>query len=368
MTESKVKRRQFLKYAAAAAIGVAVVGAGGYYYTQSTAPQPKVLRVNLDPGSWGDYHKQSFMDKFQKDYPNVQVRVDSGTEAESIVKFISEYNQTGKTSDDLRPATSLGVTKAFMAGIADTDAMTPQTIPNMKDIIPAFQPWPWFPTRIYMPFGLTYNANEVNPPPTSYDDLWNPKWKGRIAYPDWGWVGESFFWYTNWLYGGTPDNVDAGISKVRSLIKDNQAKLIRTTDMGIQLFQDKEIVMAPFWLGRTNEMIGRGHPVNCIFPKGWMSLVGDWFILKSGGGVTDIAQKFINYALDPQAEVTFAKLSGYPPASQKASDLLTQTDPTLAKKTLVPSEAFDRMGKVDFTQTMKTASVALDRWNKEVVG
>ncbi len=362
----KVSRRSYVKYAGAAVVAAAVAGTG-YYYTQTRAPSKRILRVNLDAGSWGDYHKESFINKWLEDNPNVEMRLDPMSEMEATLKFITEYKETGKISSDVRPATTLNITKAFMAGIIDTDAMNPDTIPNMKDIIPEFQPWPWLPTRIYMPFGLCYNAEEVDTPPTSYEDLWDPKYKGRIAYPDWTWMGETFFWYTNQLFGGTTDDLDPGITKLRELVHDQEAKLIRKTDQGIQWFEDRDIVMAPFWLGRTNQMIGRGHPMEWIAPQGWCSLVGDWYILKTSP-VVDLAQDFINASLAPEAEVIFAKVSGYPPASKKAADLLKQEDPELAARTLVPEEAFKRLGQIDFVEAINNADKALDRWNKEVIG
>src|SRR5258708_3052761 len=67
---------------------------------------------------------------------------------------------------------------------------------NYKEIIDSAKEPPrgllktWFTPFVLIVMGLVYNTKEASKP-ASYQDLLNPKYKGRVGIPTYGWVGNS---------------------------------------------------------------------------------------------------------------------------------------------------------------------------------
>src|ERR1700722_1628569 len=74
-------------------------------------------------------------------------------------------------------------------------------------------------------------------------DLLNPKYKGRVGIPTYGWVGNSWLQVLNKTHGGDEDNVDPGIKFLAELVKKNEAVIIENTDATMKGFTRKEIVI-----------------------------------------------------------------------------------------------------------------------------
>jgi spermidine/putrescine-binding protein len=144
---------------------------------------------------------------------------------------------------------------------------------NYKDIIDSAKEPPrgqlknWFTPFVLIVMGLVYNTKEASKP-TSYQDLLNPKYKGRVGIPTYGWVGNSWLQVLNKTLGGNEDNVDPGIAFLAELVKKNDAVIIENTDAALKAFTREEIVIMPFWNGRTFVLQGQGVPVDIEYIPG----------------------------------------------------------------------------------------------------
>ena len=52
--------------------------------------------------------------------------------------------------------------------------------PHFKELVPAFQD-KWGPKITVQVIGIGYNPNKIKTPPKSWDELWDPKYKGRVG-------------------------------------------------------------------------------------------------------------------------------------------------------------------------------------------
>src|SRR6201984_549432 len=98
----------------------------------------------------------------------------------------------------------------------------------------------WFTPFGLIVMGLVYNTKEASKP-ASYQDLLNPKYKGRVGVPTYGWVGNSWLQVLNKTLGGNEDNVDPGIAFLAELMKKNQPVIIENADGGLKAFSREEI-------------------------------------------------------------------------------------------------------------------------------
>ena len=211
-----------------------------------------------------------------------------------------------------------------------------------------------------MAIGLTYNTKEL-PELTSYEDLLNPKLKGRIAIPSFDWFGPQFLYAVNGVLGGTNADTTRGMQFISDLVKKNNAILLSSADAGMQAFTRGEIVAMPFWNGRSNLLVRNNVPVKMVYPKGWIATGNGHVILKNTKFYKE-ANNLINNLLNPELQVKLGTTFGYPPSNRTA-----KLPPDL-EYMRVPDSAFERAARLDYGVMTADAAKNLDRWNKDVLG
>ena len=242
-------------------------------------------------------------------------------------------------------------------------------IPNLKDVHPAFR-YPFLAGKIHTPYGLAVNTKRIKRPITSWNDLWDPEFAGKVAFPKWTWMGQEVFHAINQLNGGASDNVDPGIKKLAALYKDNKSQTINNVEHSHQMLLSEEVWIAPHFGARIEKAAKAGAPVEFVVPKeGGLSFIFNTAIVSHRPKDSEeLAHKFVDNTLDPENQIAFSRLTGYPPTNRVAmanlpADLkkLEMTEAELSAFGGIQRE-FDYMAMFMFRDQIKT------RWDKEVTG
>src|SRR6266404_2968134 len=237
---------------------------------------------------------------------------------------------------------------------------------NYNDIVESAKEPPrgmlknWFTPFVLIVMGLVYNTKEASKP-ASYQDLLNPKYKGRIGIPAYGWVGNSWLQVLNKTLGGNEDNIDPGIAFLAELMKKNQPVIIENADAGLKAFSREEIVIMPYWNGRTHVLQSQGVPVDIEYVPGTM-LVAPAFPVLKGGKFVELTNRFCNLTMAGEYQMVMTKRFFYPPTNRKA-----KLPPELAKYAF-PLDKEENVVQIDYEKMNAHKSQYLDRWNKEVLG
>ena len=218
----------------------------------------------------------------------------------------------------------------------------------------------WFAPYVLVIMGMVWNTKESQKP-TSYQDLLNPKYKGRVGIPAYGWVGNSWLQVLNKTLGGNEDNVDPGIAFLAELMKRNQPVIIENADGGLKAFSREEIVIMPYWNGRTHVLQSQGVPVNIEYVPGTM-LVAPAFPVLKGGKFVELTNRFCNLTMAGEYQIEMTKRFFYPPTNRKLT-----LPPELAKYDF-PTDKEKNIVHIDYEKMNAHKSEYLDRWNKEVLG
>ena len=218
----------------------------------------------------------------------------------------------------------------------------------------------YFAASYLMAIGLTYNTKEA-PELNAFEQLLDPKLKGRVAIPSFDWFGPQFLYAVNGALGGTNDNVDRGMQFIADLVKKQGAIQLSSADAGMQAFTRGEIVAMPFWNGRTNLLIKNNVPVKMVYPKGWIA-TGNGHVILKGTKFYKEANNLINNLLNPELQVKLGTTFGYPPSNQTAKL------PADQEYMRVPDAAFEHAAKLDYGIMTANAAKNLERWNKDVLG
>jgi len=312
--------------------------------------------------TWGEALKASFVEapKFEEK---------AGVKVMQEFAIDSVFTAKAMASCGNPPFSSVAVLQAEANFLAlggclqdyDLDIVT-----NYKDIIDSAKEPPraqlknWFAPFVLIVMGLVYNTKEAQKP-TSYQDLLNPKYKGRVGIPTYGWVGNSWLQVLNKTLGGNEDNVDPGIAFLAQLVKKNEAVIIENTDAAMKAFSREEIVIMPFWNGRTFVLQSQGLPVDIEYIPGTM-LVGNGFPILRGGKFIKQINEFVNVTMNGEYQLGMTKRFFYPPSNGKAKL------PADMAKYAFPGDKENNVVPIDYEKMNAHKSQYLDRWNKEVLG
>jgi ABC-type Fe3+ transport system substrate-binding protein len=115
---------------------------------------------------------------FEKKYPGVKLETWRGDSPEIVQKVMAERQGRNQVADAIE-AGSVAVS-AIKGG-----AVQPFYSPSVAEFLPQHQDpqGMWAPTR-FVYYGLAYNTRQVTAAeaPKTFDDLLNPKWKGKMVW------------------------------------------------------------------------------------------------------------------------------------------------------------------------------------------
>jgi putative spermidine/putrescine transport system substrate-binding protein len=357
-----LNRRQFLKTTLGAAGTMAAATYGLNFLTPATAEADEVtLNFLFAGGTWKQWFEQTFTIPFGKEH-HCNMVVSAGDSAAQMVRVRAEKDHPSFDFIHIQQINAMQ-----LGSIGLLEEWTDQEIPNLKDIHPAFKN-PYMAGKVVAPYGLAYNVKKSPKEVTSWLDLWDPAFKGKVGIPKWAWVGDTWFYAVNKVLGGTEDNIDPGIQKCRQLVKENNAVILDSVEHTKNLFVSDEIWIAPYYTARTEQAIKAGAPLKFVYPKegglGWY--FGTAIIKGRPEENRQMAFKFANYTLDPKKQLEFSLLCGYPPTNTKTMAML----PPDRQDLLLTPEQMDNLGKIkiDYVKMLENLDKAGERWSKDVLG
>ncbi len=357
-SDRQIDRRRFLCGAANSGLALAVLGG---FSGRLSAAQATELRLLFPGGTWKDWFDQTFVTPFaQKN--NVKAIWKTGLGYEPLI-----------IAQRTRPQWDMGQldqnTSAQQGALNTVVEWKESRIPNLKKVHPAFR-YQFLAGVVHTPYGMAVNTKRIKKPINSWFDLWDPEFAGKVAFPDWVWSGEQVFHALNLLSGGDAENIDPGIAKLKELYKVRKAQTINNVEHTKQLLLSEDVWIAPYFGARTEQAKAAGAPVEFVMPKeGGMSWVYNTAIIANRPAESiALSEAFANETLDPEKQIAFSRLCGYPPTNM---DAMKNLPPDLKK--LQYSEAeLEGMGKLarrfDYMAQFAYRDRNRERWNKEVLG
>lgn len=208
-------------------------------------------------------------------------------------------------------------------------------------------------------FGMTWNTKEATKP-ASFEDLLQEKYRNRIGVPAYGWYGMTWLHALNKELGGTEDDIGPGIAAAAEMVQKQNAIIVENADHGTRLMESGEVVIMPYWNGRTARLQQAGIPAAFEIVPGTVS-VGSGFSIAAGSPYPDAAQALVQSTLDPERQLQFTMWSKYPPSNA------TVELPSELEGIRIAPGALDVAAKLDWQKINAYRSEYLERWNKEVL-
>ncbi len=247
-------------------------------------------------GSWEEAHKDVLVPAFRKANGNAEITLDPMLSVDQIAKVKAALNNPPIDVMLHDPGPAL---VAIDQGLVEPFPVSKSA--HYKDLIPDAQvetgPAPFFQV-----VGITYNPEKVKTPPTSWEDIWKPEFKGRV-----GITNLNSTLGTGWLVeiarmrGGSEANVDAGFKAIEEL-KPNLGAVASNPGALATLYQQGQVDIGPGNFNAIQILKARGVPVEFVAPKeGAIAFKTTMHIVKNSPNA-ELAFKLIDAALSPEVQ------------------------------------------------------------------
>jgi len=268
--------------------------------------------------SWADNFSPEVLAAFEKKY-NCKINYDVFANNEEL---LAKIQAGGAQYDVIQPSDYMIST---MTKLNLLEKLDKSKLPNTANIVkslqtPAFDPkgeysvvYTWGMT------GIVYNTKYVKQAPTSWQDLWNSDYKGRVILLNdsrevFG-MGLKKHGYSN--NSTNKAELDEAYADLKALAP---SVLAYDTDTIKQKFIAEEAWIGMMWSGDAYFTQKDNPNIAFVIPKEGTVIWADTFAIPKGAKHKELAEKFINFMYDPKISAQNYEYIGYNDPNEKARE------------------------------------------------
>jgi putative spermidine/putrescine transport system substrate-binding protein len=209
--------------------------------------------------------------------------------------------------------------------------------------------------------GLVYNTEAVATAPTKWTDLLNPEYSEHLVLTDisngYGMLG---FLMLNQVQGGDLTNIQPGLDAVGKLL-DAGAIVVSTSPEIQQEFAQNDAWIAPYASDYAFTLRKAGLPSG--FAQGEEGTPASFITanLVAGRPNTELALKFIDMSISPEAQKCFAEALRYSPTNSK-----TELSPEVAADVAYGEAGVAGLLRFDPAAIEANRTAWVEAWNKAI--
>lgn len=329
------------------AVSVVLAAMTAAFAAMPAAAQDKKITLLIWSSTWNGLIKP-LAAQFTKE---TGIAVDIEVEASSMEGLVKVQAMRGKPTADVW-FTAQGVAERAASDPGLLAPMPIDKLSNWKDVI-AGGTSPTFAAAYYYPFGIVYRPDLVpGGKISSWEDLWGPGYDNKLALPAPSFFSGRMILVSSLLAGGSIDNVDPGIEKLKK-IKKNVAFWFTSDPQARKALAQGEVAVMVTSSSTVKTLADQGVTVKMVSPKPAPIIFEGVTILK--GGKEDLAAQFVNYVLSPQWQKTITEVwnmgpvnKNVPPAGKfadvlpKDGDAVTFNETTINERLAGWTEKFNQ--------------------------
>ena len=236
----------------------------------------------------------------------------------------------------------------------------PAGVPEFNNLYPQAQATGGYGVA-FLSIGIMYNTDAIDTPPTSWLDMWDPAYSGKVApfvFP--GTQGSAFLNMAARVHGGDENNIDPGFEAIKEL-KPFPAILSGVDETNLA-FQQGDVWLAPQIHGLVHSFRDEGGPVDFVIPEEGAPLAINSAMITKNSPNTDLAEIFINMHLGQVAQEAFARDLYYAPTNRTVV-----LDEELASRMPYGEDEVNQLLVLDSMTITANAADWADRWNREIL-
>ncbi|HEY4200374.1 MAG TPA: extracellular solute-binding protein [Devosiaceae bacterium] len=310
-------------------------------------------------GTFADNYQKFIISAFEQQHPDIDVVFQPSKNSAETLALLT-LQKADPTVDVALVDVAVGIKAAQDGILAPLDAGVVTNLADTPD-------WARLEGDRAVAFSqdnltILYNTKTVSQPPTSWDDLKDPKYKGRIAAPLGDTRGVILIGILDKIAGADyKQTIDPAI-----LAMNEFGPNVQTWEPAPDCYavvQSGEADLSICWNGRAQYLHDTQDGVIGISaPKEGSIGQTNVISLVQGSKHAQAAQLFINYALSAEAQATFAEKSFYGPVNAKV-----QLSDDVAHRIYGSQEARTAQSTLDWSFIATVYSNWIQRINREVI-
>lgn len=246
--------------------------------------------------------------------------------------------------------------------------LDPAVVTNLPDVIDiARDPDDIGVASYLLANGIEYNTKALAdagiPAPRSWNDLWDPRLKGKVALYSFGIAySQDLLAIMTRLAGGKETDIKPGLEKIKSLRTIGNLARFATTPAEM----DNMLVQGQAWVtvnGSTRAFIlnDKGAPISFSFPKEGAGFFTNYLDPVKNAPHPMAAQVFINFLLRPDIQLEIAKETVAAPINRKVA-----VPADLARKIPYGDEQLKNLIHIDRVVMNRDLDNWAEQWNREI--
>ena len=310
--------------------------------------------------TWADNFDEEVLEEFEEKF-NVRVKYDVMSNNEELLAKI----RTGGSGYDLiQPSDYMVETMIKLDLLQELDQ---GNIPNLQNMSAQFRNLPYDPDNKYSVVytwgvtGIAYNKKFVTDPVDSWADLWDPKYAGKVVLLDDSreviGMGLKKLGFSN----STQDQaqLESAVGELKLLLPNI---LAFDTDNIKQKFISEEVWIGTVWSGDASLIVEENADMGFVIPEEGSTIWADNYAIPRGAKHKDLAEKFINFMLNPEISVRNYESIGYGDPNEKAIPL--HSEEYLSNNTIFLSD--DEMSRTEWLGDVGEALQQYDQFWTEL--
>jgi len=340
MTSHAIRRHVFVLLAAVAALS-------------SWGLAQNAITVGWYGGPIGQAFQDTVVAPFEQQ-TGIKVNVETAFDDARLTKL-----QAQPGSLDVAFFTDPVMPKVRAAGIPSE--LDNDLIPNLADVYPVLKTsdsvaW------TFGVWGIAYNADKVQAPPTSWADLLNPAYDGHVTEPDITYNSSVLTLVAlARLGGGSLDDLTPGFDRMKQL-RQLAPFFWGSSSQMLQQLQAGTIWLTPYASGGTYgaaEAPG-APPIRFAIPKEGGYVVAFNGVIPQQSEHKEDAARFVDFMLDPAVQAAWAQAIYYSPGNSKT------VIPADVQDKIVAGDQVDQLQSIDWEKFGAMRDAVVEKWQTEI--
>jgi putative spermidine/putrescine transport system substrate-binding protein len=214
--------------------------------------------------------------------------------------------------------------------------------------------------------GLGYNKDVFKKngwaPPTSWNDLADPKYKGKVVIPPiTNGYGLLALVMQARIHGGGEGSIAPGFEEISKKIAPNVLAWEPSPGKMAQMMQTGEGALVVWGNGRVQAVADQGAPVEFVFPKEGAPVIMVAACVTEGAPQSKLGQQFLQHLVSAEVQGQIAQGVGWGPVNKN-----TTLSPEVAKKVVYGPQQVAALVAPDYNVINARRAEWTQRWNRTV--
>ncbi len=214
--------------------------------------------------------------------------------------------------------------------------------------------------------GLGYNKDVFKKngwaPPTSWKDLEDPKYKGKVVIPP---ITNGYGLLTLVMQarvnGGNEEKIDPGFDAMVKRVAPNVLAWEPSPGKMAQMMQTGEGALVVWGNGRVQSVADQGAPVEFVYPREGAPVIMVAACVTEGAPQPKLGQQFMQHIVSPEVQTLLAGGVGWGPVNKN-----TKIAPDVAKKVVYGPQQVASLVAPNYAVINAKRAEWTQRWNRAV--